>query len=814
MKLFKITLMFIVVFAGYLINSCQVSHADSPPVNIALGKTVTLSMPSTESYTLDKNPSQLTDGKYAGDDYDSANKSSTLWLQKGALTWRIAKDPVVITIDLGKTMPISGVSFSTAAGGAGVNFPSLIAILVSEDAKLWHYKGNLINLARKNGVPNPDGYSKFRFTTHDLKTKGRYLSLAIKQSPYTVTDEIEVYKGDNSWLDLPAGGPKFSSLDTVLINENVQRRVSTDIQAIRQILAESSLSHSAKSTFTKQLDESALENDAFALEDKDIKTILPINNIHRAVMAIYGEVLAAEGVAPFTVWKQHRYAWLPFITKPSTNDAREINIEMLKNEFRSDALLLTNASSKEKIVTLQLENLPSNAKDGWLKISSVAWTDTYQGIPVADALLPVPKSQEKYSITVPAGFTSKVWFTVDASKVGSGNFRSNFIVDNQKVPFNLSVSKLAMQRPRMSLTVWDNSDDKSIATGVTSRGITAQNKNAALAMMKSHFVDAPWADRPILPWPKAEDFDAQNELKTPLDFSDFDKWIAEWPQARTFFVFINAKEKETFGGGQRGTAEFNARLGVWAKVLSSHMKELGLRPQQLSLLIIDEPGFIGDWQDDVISDWARAIHASAPELSLVSDPYWKRPDLQKNQEAITRMNILYLSTSRYSEASEYFQKQRTNGTELRLYDTDHPVRLINPQHYYRGSAWRVFSVGGTGMGFWAFNDTRGAPTAWNDYQISMSFAPAFLDKDTVYNSIHWDSVREGVEDFEELAMLQDAIKTTRNAELKTKAQIALDEAVKVVTATKTNDPWNLESDPGLVDQQLQKVRKMLNELSG
>lgn len=804
---------YLVAIAACSLCGCQVSLADAAPLNVALGKTVTLNTPSTESYTIDKDPAQLTDGKYAGEDFDAVNRTSSLWVQKGALTWRVGKDPVSVTIDLGETMPISGVSFSTAAGSAGVFFPSFIGILVSDDAKLWHYQGDLVRLSHKNGAPLPNDYSKFRFVTHDLKTKGRYIALTIQQSPYTVVDEVEVYAGDKSWFNLPPGGQVFNSLDAIVINQKIQHRLAADITTVQKVLLESSLSAAAKSQFTNRLDKVASDNDIFGSADKDISTILPISDNHRTAMAIYGEIIGAEGVAPLTIWHQNRYAWIPFITQPFDNQERAIDITTLKNEIRSDALLLTNASGKEKTVEVELRNPPANTKDGWLKVDSVAWTDTYQGIPVADALIPAPNVNGKYLITVPAGFTRKVWFTVDASKVPSGNYKSTFLVDGQKIPFNLLVSILAMKRPRMSLTMWDNSDIASIRSG-SSRGITARNKAAALAMMKSHFLDSPWADRELLPWPKAEDYNAQNKLKSMLNLSDFDKWVAEWPQARTFFIFIHAGENETFAGAKRGSAEFNARLGAWAAAFSAHLKTLNLRPQQVSLLIVDEPRN-ADWQDDVIADWARAIRIGAPDLSLNSDPLWERPDLQKNQEAFTQMNILILNSLSNSipEVRNYYQKLRAEGRDLWLYSAVGPVRLFNPQHYYRGQAWRVFSIGGKGMGFWSFNDLGGAETAWNDYQTSISYSPAFLDKDTVYNSVHWDSVREGVEDFEVLSMLHDAINSSKNMALKAKAQTILDEAVKAVAATKTNDLWSEENNPELIDQQLQNVRIMLEKLN-
>jgi len=807
----KVLLPLTTLSVAFALTSCA-----NAQTNIALNKKITTNIPSNYALTKDKNPAQLVDGKYAGAEFDAAHKTSSLWVQSGSLTWRARKDPIIFTIDLGKVMPISGVSFSTAAGAAAVQFPSFAGIAVSDDNKSWYYQGDLMSLSRKNGVPDLSKYSKDRFTTHDLQTKGRYVALAVIQSPFTVTDEIEVYSGDDAWINLPANGKKIASpaamkslAEASVTATFVQRRVALDIKDIRGILDKSPLSATQKSTFSASLDKAAVENENFTLTESSLKTVLPINKTHQNVMAVYGEILAAEKVAPLTVWKEHRYAWTPFIAKPQTDRKPVIDISLLKNQFRSDAILVTNASDASQMISLKIQNPPAGAKEGWLKIEQAVWMDTYQGMPVADALMPLNDNQA----TIPAGFTGKIWLTVDSSKVPAGSYKSTFVVNGNSVPFNLNVSKIAMQRPRLSLTMWDYTDPKSMKAAA-SRGVTSENYAGALKIMKSHYVDSPWATRGILPFPKAEDFDAQNNVTSSLDFATFDQWITEWPDARHFFVFISAKEKDSFGGAERGTAEFNARLGSWAKVLSAHMKKLNLDPGKLALLIVDEPHIA--WQDVVIADWAKAINAAAPELTLICDPLWDRPDEQIHQTALKQMDILMPNTQHFTgrpqEVKDYYQKQRADGKNLWLYACIGPVRLFNPQQYYRGQAWRVFSMGGDGMGFWAFGDLGGAPTTWNDYQISRSFSPAFIDKDTVYNSIHWDSVREGVEDFEELTMLHDAIQSTKNVTLKSQAQAVLDEAVKTVTATATNGDWQKETDPKLVDEQLQKVRGMLEKL--
>jgi hypothetical protein len=76
--------------------------------------------------------------------------------------------------------------------------------------------------------------------------------------------------------------------------------------------------------------------------------------------------------------------------------------------------------------------------------------------------------------------------------------------------------------------------------------------------------------------------------------------------------------------------------------------------------------------------------------------------------------------------------------------------------------------------------------------------------------VHWDAVREGMEDYEELAMLQDAINSSQNAAQKQQAQQILDDAVKAVTGVWSRVYfWYQKSDPQLADEQLQKVRDLL-----
>lgn len=813
----KVLLATVVSAIGLLSASNAHAQIQASGENISLHQKVTVDPNSNYQLTKNKSPEQLTNGIYAstGAKWDPINRTSSLWVQEGAITWVHVK-PVVITIDLGKVQPISGISYSTAAGIAGATWPTAIYLATSDDGKTWHYAGDVVQLSEKQ--PQKEGYANFRYISHDIKTHGQYISLGIIAVPSITVDEIEVYRGDDALLKSSAGNEIPVMKDFVtqeIITSKAQNRLNADINSIRALFKNAELTSQLKSTFEARLDKDAAATKQMPPLSADFKTIIPLDNIHRDILAVHGESLAAQGFKPLTVWKQHRYAWLPVINVPQIKQSPALEISMLKNQFRSDALLLTNASGEPMTVKVLIQNVPKNAKPGWLQLDSAVWTDTLEGVPVHDALIPIEQQNGIYGFQIPAGITGKLWVTVDSSKVLSGTYKSTFLITagNQKadVPLNLNTSKIAMPAPRMSPTVWEYTNGKGLL------GITPKNRDAAIRLLRSHFVNSPWATNVVLPTPTAADFNAKNELTAEVNFSELDQWISMWPHARRYFVAYDVTHTDTFAGANMGTPEFNAKVGSWIKVMAAHFVQLGLKPSQLFLALVDESQT--DDQDLHLVSWGKPIKAAAPEVGIWSDPVWADPTKSKYPEAFTIPDILCPLRGRSAGSRPFYEKLKCDDNkELWLYNADEPGkgRLGDPQLNYRQMAWSVFAFGGKSEGFWSFGDICGAPTSWNAYVASRPiYAPAFIDTNTVYNSVHWDAVRDGVEDFEELSMLADAIKNSKKGALKMQAQQVLDDAVKAVNddaGNNKNYQWSQNTDPSVVDAQLQKVQAMLERL--
>ena len=530
-------------------------------------------------------------------------------------------------------------------------------------------------------------------------------------------------------------------------------------------------------------------------------TVLPLNATHAGILAVHGAMLAAGGVPPLVVWKTHRYDAVPLLALPPPADVGAgvrhpsdprlspgvppIDIVVMSGEHRADAFLVTNASGEPYEAALRVSGMPGAPRPAWLGVSGVEWTDTRQAVPVADALPDAPFVDGAFRVTVPAGMTRKVWLTVDGSRLAPGTHRGTLTVGTPRatahLPFTVRVAGVTMGRPRLSLGMWDYTNNEG------TYGITPKNRDAAIALMRSHFVDSPWATSAALPWPAAAGFDASGQLRRPLDFRALDDWIRRWPGARRYYVVADAGT--SFAGAPLGTPAFAARLAAWGRALGQHATALGLAPQRLGLLLVDEPR--NDEQNAIIAAWARVLKAAAPEIGLFEDPIWPRPDQVSSTDAFTLVDELCFHLGLYSRGGEpvaqYFEGRRAAGQRLWMYQTTGPARVLDPTTYYRLAGWYAFRANVAGIGFWSFGDTAGSETSWNDYAgtTELSYAPAFIGRQDATDSIHWQAVREAVEDYEYLAMLGDAAARTADAAWKAKALALLREALAEVPTPYT-----------------------------
>jgi hypothetical protein len=252
-----------------------------------------------------------------------------------------------------------------------------------------------------------------------------------------------------------------------------------------------------------------------------------------------------------------------------------------------------------------------------------------------------------------------------------------------------------------------------------------------------------------------------------LETSEFDAWIAEWPNARAYLVFIAVAHhsgaiRTSIGDVEVGSAEFDRRVGIWISAWVRHLESKGIAANRLGLLIHDEPHEGSDIGP--LIHWARAIQAAEPDVLIWEDPTYRAPgkappELFEVADVLCPNRPMWLAAG--ESFREFYREQQNRGKTLHFYSCSGPARLLDPYAYYRLQAWECFQQGATGSFFWAFGDNSGA-SSWNEYLAKAGpYTPLFLDDSSVTAGKHMEAIRESVEDYETLCMLRAAVERAR-----------------------------------------------------
>lgn len=705
--------------------------------NIALGRPYTWNVAPNYENTLDANDNtQLTDGKYS---------TGWFWNKPSTVGWRDAT-VVEITVDLGQVYPIAGASFSTAAGVSGVEWPSIICLLVSDDGENYYHAGELISLSAKHGLPAVYGtHTIHRFETNDLNIHGRFIRFVVANYPYTVVDEIEVRRGPNSMLDTPFQGSPITDMTAYVQTHRVRtaivRRIVLDAQDVwSQVANALEIDSSLRQHLQAQL--ALIIDQAISLPYVDpatIQTLLPLNDLHAQVFRTAAVLWRAKGRPDLFAWQTPLWASLSPTQLPE-DSLSGVNVALMQGEYRAGAFNLSNASDSDMVVTVRIEGLPEGTNPAYVAVQEVPWTDTRRGEAVAAALPNAVRSPNGYLVSIPSGMTRQVWLTFHPTGIPAGTYHGTIRIDSgtgsiADIPVQMRLSALQFPaQPTLSLGTWDYTDRERYGA------MTPQNRSALISHLREHFVDTTWGSVDVLP--------------NPVNFAKLDAWVQRWPDARNYRIFLNAGK--TFGGYSAGTASFNAAVAGWISAYVSHWRQLGLNPSQLGLLIVDEPRT--PEQSSTIIAWANAIRAAAPEILIWEDPYYADPSDGLAMFAVC--DVLCVHRPDFLAGSAIFRdlyrQQHAAGKALEFYSARGPVHQHDPYSYFRLQAWSCWQEGARAMHFWAAADTGGT-SSWNEYITKLNYSLLFLDDQTVTGSKQMEAIREGLEDYEYLTMLQHRI---------------------------------------------------------
>lgn len=784
-----------------------------PGPNVALGKPYTLQPAPSYGYCTDPDDRiQLTDGEYT---------VGYFWTQKTTVGWNNA-NPVIITLDLGKLTAIAGMSLNTAGGRAGVAWPTSIMILVSDDGKEWTTAGDLVALGTQQGVPDSETYAVFRFATDQLKTRGRFVKLFVDNAPYTFMDEIEVYEGPAALLAQAPEGERVSDALTLYNSRRVHNglmwRLRADLEEARQAINSSRLPAAQKQALLDRANDIAAEFANLLPRDvpADFKTILPLNAIHTRLYALYGPLHRAAGLAPLTAWASGRWDPLAPTARPEKAPPAPpaLRVDTMLGETRAAAFNLTNAGERPLRLTVSVTGLPGGINPTYLKVHEVLHTDTRERKPIAAALPEATAAGGGYRITIPAGMTRQVWLAFKPTTVAPGIHQGQVAVQGGpaplRLPLTLRVSALQFPaQPDIHVGGWD------YVQGKGNYEANPDNIPALMKMLTEHYVDTPWGSGSVQP--NGVKFDDAGAL-TAIAFDGWNEWIGKWPGARLYAAFLSVGK--AFHGEPMGTPRFNRMVGEWITAWVKHLETQRLKPEQLVLLLVDEPH--NDDMAEQITHWARAINAAQPKVTLFEDPTFSDPRPVK-PEFWTELDIicpnLPMFISRGQDFRDFYTGLQKGGQELWFYSCSGPSKLLDPITYHRIQFWFAARHGAKGSFYWAFGDEAGA-SSWNAYlQKRFQYSPLFLSPDSVTLAKHMAAIGEGVQDYQYFVMLRQRV-----AELQQKGVrsplVAQAEALLtagpdrvIATVTPANQTWSEPKDREVMDQVRVEVLELLEKLA-
>ncbi|MBX7257320.1 MAG: hypothetical protein K1Y02_13230 [Candidatus Hydrogenedentes bacterium] len=724
------------------------ASADEPAwQNLAKGAAYTLSpTPNYEHCTDSGDATQLTDGVYT---------EGHFWTQPSTVGWTGAGQ-ATINIDLGAEKPIRGISFNTAAGVAGVTWPRAIFIFVAGEDKQYRWIGDLAALSAKPDSSLQGGYAVHKFTTDKLRIHGRYVGLVVVNEPFTFVDEIEVAGGEEEWLSSPVEGEAIADLSEFVQRINVhtcvQRRLREDVDSVRKASKANGVPADVADAVSKELDAIAAEQAGAApVYPAAFKAILPLTPLHARVFQCQAKLWSAKGLKPVQIWQTGLWEPLDLFAEPPMEAEPLVDVWMMNNEYRAGSFNITNTTTEDMEVTLRFEGLPGGAVPAYVTVHEVAWTDTRTGFPVAAALPLAEKKDDGYVIHVPSGMTRQVWLTFHPTDleatVHSGTIALNAGATTQFLPVRLQVYPVRFpEKPRLHFGGWDYTDRPSMY------GVTEAMRDEFIADLKEHFVDSPWASPGTL---AAGEFDASGAyVKTP-DTAYCDAWLDRWAGAGQYCVFAAVSNK--LGGFEMGTAPFDAAVKQWITFWANHFRERGLKPEQLAILLVDEPQ--SPEQDAVIAAWAKPIREAATGVRVWEDPIYDDITVA-NAAWLPFCDVLCPNRPSFLNAKQdfrdFFVEQHNKGVALDFYSCSGPARLLDPYTYHRLQAWTCWQYGAKSTYFWAFGDTGGGDS-WNEYGAKGNgYAMSFVSPEGVTDGKHMEACRESIEDYEYLAMLKDA----------------------------------------------------------
>lgn len=713
------------IVAGAVSLGCVHPSRADDEANLALHRPYTMSPAPSYDLTTDVgDQEQLTDGRLT-------LGIGRLWRYRSTVGWQ-SLPAARITIDLGSDVDIGEVSAHTGAGTADVAWPGPIFVFVGERADEYRPVGGL-----EPDTHPTSGYSSAWYRSKGISVRARYVTLLclVPNRQYLFFDEVQVAKADGRAgfaktapvADLTTFG---ATANTV---EHVRRRIEQDLDALLPELQRSPLS--ARSALQRESDSIRRALQAPYSPPAGFVARLPLSPLHRRVFQLQASIWRARGISE-AVWPLATWARSTHILIPPQGPLAPMTVDLARGTDRRALLVgIASGSTDDRLVRVCVDGLD---RLSWTA-RAVEWTDRVNDSPVASALAEPSGADGCQLLEVTAGLPGQIWFTFGAGSLSPsirhGSIKIFFDTKTFAIPLTVTVFESSLSQTALHTGGFDYSPS-------TLYDVRPTNRTSLVSLLRDHLVDSAWASHEMLGLPgSASTTDA------------FARWTRElWPHAARYMVFADIPFSRP-----PAPAAVKQWLTAWRAALADEQ----LPDDSLWVLLSDEPKTSSEV--DRIGAWSGAIRAAGGGIRLVEDP--TTVDSALLARLAKSVDVLVANRKLLAErGASYLAALRSacvTSCRLGLYNSVADAHALDPYRYYRLQAWIVFRLGGATSLFWSFADDGGF-TGWNDYNgRGPAYSPIFLSVDRATSSKQLEALREGIEDFEVLTLLQRAVVAAR-----------------------------------------------------
>ena len=723
---------------------------------------------------------ELTDGRRLG----------SQWTKKSTVGWRKPEPVVEIVIDLGQTYAIDETRISTVGGGvASVEFPEFAAVLLSDDGQQYKFAG-LVS-SKEHAIVRGFGYRGVPRTLKigNINAAGRYVKVAMRPNGLTLfIDEVEVFGKALSVLE---NNQLRDDLETFQTYDELLSRIDDYLQLENNI---------AEITTTvrqvgKKLPIQSRQKILAELEIPTEKIRMPADRIYSTneIQKAKLQIGKTRSGIYKTVYEK------PFICLPANpmeivyekqvhlrESPEEISVQMWQNEYESAAFNIINCSDEAMKMTLSISPIiSSNSQrvetNKTFTIRRAIYVKGSQVGSIADAL--VMYNERPFSLA--PGDLAQIWLTIFNPELTAGSYKAYIAVSattdqGKTLPIETVPIIIKVQKHRFP-------DKMALKTCNWAYYKVASEHEMAedLYSHRTNVYVVPAQDLPFLRFSS----DGPGVIRDP-NYVRLDKVLRLHKYAQAYLIGLNfsiaEKDFGRFGKVEWMTPAWKKVFSSWLKDLVRHLKDRGVDYERFVLYPFDET-----IADDYY-ELARLIKDIDPNIRLYANSFGKGPkEFMRFRELI---DVWCLQDSHCMRYPDWFGTIKSFGKELWTYECLRPMKAKEPYSYYRLLPWRAFKRGQTGAGFWIYYyglnfepgtvpwDDSIRPHGFSGVVYGAKASPVSRNGENIIPSRRWEAWREGVEDYQYLFELQQAINKIKMKDPETaeKAQQTLDYQVNLV----------------------------------